>query len=87
MYSSYDLYSFIVALMAEPCFYGSVMSDVNMKTFWAGLWHPLEFSDVTVAVEKLQSTMPTSKNLLSVLAGFTLRCDALTYAMSFLHKS
>ena len=79
--SSFDLYMFFTALMAESVFYHGVISDPVSLNIWKNLWQAQEYEIVMSSLvtfhHEQRAETPSFKEILTLLKPFILRCDAL----------
>lgn len=79
--SSYDLYSFLTSLMCDSSFYTSF----NNIPQYTDIWKSLFLNDDYIKLEQFitefhrSNTNPNRTQLLRLLSGMTLRCDAINY--------
>lgn len=79
-YRSYDAYVFMISLMLCPKFYYTIMSSENVDLYaalWQPLWMPKELEKVNKLIEKNKGEKISLSLVLDIIAGFSLRCDAL----------
>ncbi len=87
--SSFDLYGFMVSLMADRSFYGAVMAEESMYLLWRRMWLPEEFDMVQQKIQKLHnSSDPATRvdKILRFLSGFGLRCDIIDYGWDMIKQ-
>jgi hypothetical protein len=80
--SSFDVYGFMISLMADRAFYITVMSDESMYSLWRSMWMPDEFELVQDKIQKIHKypdPMTRVDKVLRFLAGFGLRCDMIDH--------
>jgi hypothetical protein len=80
--SSFDVYGFMISLMADRAFYITVMSDESMYSLWRSMWMPDEFELVQDKIQKIHKypdPMTRVDKVLRFLAGFGLRYDMIDH--------
>lgn len=78
--SSFDSYAFFVSLMTVECFYLAVISDINLRKIWTGLWLEKEYHRVMTELSTLRTVnMVSYSSIKLMLSKFYLRCDGLIY--------
>lgn len=85
--SSFDIYGFMISLMADRSFYTTVMNDDSMYLLWRGMWLPEEFEMVQDKIQKLHNSPdPVTRvdKVLRFLAGFGLRCDMIEHGWNMI---
>lgn len=89
---SFDLYCFVVSLMAFEPFYSSVKGDEELDRLWRMMWLQEELSSVERNIQsfhrgKSNDEIPTSSSTVDIIKGFTLRCDVLSLLWNALPRS
>lgn len=83
--SSFDAYSFFVALMTQISFQAAVLNNTDLKQIWQDLWKEEEYTAVMLELRALttfsttSSVEPTYIMIRDMLCKFYLRCDGLQY--------
>jgi hypothetical protein len=78
--TSWDLYSFLIALMANKIFYNNVISDPLLHNVWKSMWHKSEYNDVLTELLSLQNHENVSYIMISnMLCKFHLKLTGLDF--------
>ena len=88
-YRSYDFYTFMVSLMLCPKFYYMIMSSDNADLYaaiWLPLWKHSELDRVNKLVEKNKGEKISLSLVLDIMAGLSLRCDAIEVVLDNLTR-
>lgn len=83
--SSFDVYGFITSLMTYEPFYHSLKINNDLNKLWIDLWDPTELTVIENRIKRYHKNNELAENLhdiVEILAGLKLRCDALYYIWS-----
>lgn len=79
--SSFDVYAFMIVLMADVHFYTTVNNTPKLFKFWKSIWLPDDFENVCNNI-KILHMQPNSTSkfytILLFLSDFNLRCNILS---------
>jgi hypothetical protein len=84
--SSFDFYCFMIALMAKPIFYNSIMNDLRLYKLWTMMWQTNQLGEIENRLSMLKDSAPNNIVICSILHDLNLRCDITHFMFDLLKK-
>lgn len=82
LFTSFDLYLFLFALLCEPVFYRTAIKDVKFMDTWKQMFKHNEYESMMSNLEKasqLTDSHLTFEQLANLFSPYSFRCDAVDF--------
>ena len=80
--TSFDLYCFLISLVAQPEFYQTLISDPSLSKVWKSIWSSSDIEIVNYRIGKIHEDNLfdlSIEKIVEILSTLTLKCDFLDF--------
>lgn len=86
--SSFDIYAFMIVLMADKSFYTTLMNDAKLYKLWRNMWlDDFEtIQDRILQLHEIDNSVDSVDKILRILSDISLRCDMVQYGWKLIKE-